>query len=100
MLLRRIYSDQMRPIEGLPIDTPGASPPAYAVGGIGKFEQQLWAHFWEIATDPDLADSMGVRVAQGEAVYKPMREGERYELTVEAAGGLTLVPLRAASALP
>ena len=36
---------------------------------------------------------MGVRVAQGEAVYKPVRAGQRYELTVEAVGGLTLRPI-------
>ena len=32
-------------------------------------------------------------MAQGEAVYKPMRPGEAYELRVEAAGGITLVPI-------
>ncbi len=33
-----------------------------------------------------------MRVAQGEAVYKRVRPGETYELLVEAAGGMTLVP--------
>jgi hypothetical protein len=36
---------------------------------------------------------MGVRIAQGEAVYKPVRTGETYELLVDAAGGMSLKPL-------
>jgi hypothetical protein len=38
---------------------------------------------------------MGVRVAQGEAVYKPLRPDQVYELTVDAAGGMSLLPLPA-----
>lgn len=103
LLLRRIYSDQMAPTDGVVIDTPGAVPPAYAVSEMGEFQQRLWSHFWELATDPKLARSMGVRVAQGEAVYKPMRRGQTFELTLDAVGGMSLVPLdepavRAASA--
>ena len=83
----------MAPIDGYPIDVPGAIPPGYAVGEIASFEKRLWEHFWEIATDPKQADAMGVRVAQGEAVYKPLRTGQIYELTVDAAGGMSLMPL-------
>jgi hypothetical protein len=95
LLLRRIYSDRMAPIDGYPIDVPGAIPPGYAVGEIASFEKRLWEHFWEIATDPRLASAMGVRVAQGEAVYKPLRVGRVYELIVDAAGGMSLLPLPA-----
>jgi hypothetical protein len=93
ILLRRIYSDRMAPIDGFPIDTPGAVPPAYAVGEAGRFERQLWAQFWEIAGDAKLAASLGVRVAQGEAVYKPIAPGQSFELTVDAVGGMSLSPL-------
>jgi hypothetical protein len=93
VLLRRIYSDRMAPIDGFPIDTPGAIPPGYAVGEIGRFERQLWGQFWEIAGDAELAASLGVRVAQGEAVYKPIAPGQSFELTVDAAGGMSLAPL-------
>ena len=99
ILLRRIYSDRMAPTDGLTIDTPGAVPPAYAVSEIGRFQQRLWAHFWQIATDADLAASMGVRVAQGEAVYKPVRSGQAFELIVDAVGGMNLVPLPAEAAV-
>lgn len=93
VLLRRIYSENMRPRDGVPIDLPGAIPPGYAIGDIGTFEQRLWMSFWDIATDPELAAAMGVRVAQGEAVYKPVQVGERYELQADAIGGLSLLPL-------
>ena len=36
-----------------------------------------------------------MRVAQGEAVYKPVRIGQSFELIVDAAGGMNLVPLAA-----
>jgi hypothetical protein len=93
VLLRRVYSERMSPAEGLLIDTPGAVPPGYAASDMGKFEKRLWEIFWEIATDAKLAQEMGVRVAQGEAVYKPVRAGQRFELIVDAAGGMSLTPL-------
>ncbi|MCZ6837315.1 MAG: hypothetical protein O7G85_16185 [Planctomycetota bacterium] len=93
VLLRRIYSDRMAPIDGFPIDTPGAIPPGYAVGEISLFEQKIWDHFWQLATDENLARSMEVRVAQGEAVYKPVRVNQIYELQVDASGGISLTPL-------
>lgn len=93
LLLRRLYSDQMAPRDGFVIDTPGAVPPGYAAGEIGKFEQMIWQQFWRLATDAELAASMSVRVAQGEAVYKPVREGQVYELIVDAIGGMSLTPM-------
>lgn len=95
VLLRRIYSDQMAPIDGFPIDTPGAIPPGYAIGDVSRFEQKIWAHFWALATDAKLAREMDVRVAQGEAVYKPVKKDQVYELLVDAAGGMSLAPLPA-----
>jgi hypothetical protein len=93
ILLRRVFTDLMRPVDGVTIDTPGAVPPGYAAGEIGRFEQQLWEHFWDIAAEPETARSMGVRVAQGEIVYKPVRAGQLFELQVDAVGGMNLAPL-------
>lgn len=93
VLFRRIYSDRVQPKDGIPIDTPGGIPDGYAVTEQARFERALWRRFWRIATDHELARSMGVRVAQGEAVYKPVRPGQAYDLVAEASGGLTLVPL-------
>jgi hypothetical protein len=93
MLLRRVYSDQMPPARGFPIDTPGSVPDGYAIGERSRFEQSVWRNFWRLAADARMAEEWGLRVAQGEAVYKRVRPGERYELRLEAAGGLTLAPL-------
>ena len=93
VLLRRIYSDQMAPTDGYPIDTPGAIPPGYAASDVGTFEKKLWESFWAIAMDAELARELGVRVAQGEVVYKPVRAGQAYELVADALGGMSLTPL-------
>lgn len=91
-LLRRIYSDRMPPADGVALDTPGAVPDGYAATEGARFERALWKRFWSLATDPDAATKAGVRVAQGEAVYKPVAAGQRYDLEVEASGGLVLRP--------
>jgi hypothetical protein len=93
VLLRRIYSDRLAPRDGYLIDTPGAVPPGYAASQVGQFEKRVWENFWAIATDSKIAREMGVRVAQGEAVYKPVREGQTFELVVDAVGGMSLMPL-------
>jgi hypothetical protein len=93
-LLRRIYSDRMPPAQGVPIDTPGAIPDGYAASDGARFEQALWKRFWRLATDPQAAESMGVRVAQGEAVYKPTAPGHCFDVELENSGGLTLRPSR------
>lgn len=93
VLLRRVYTDAMPPRDGLPIDTPGGVPDGYAGEEPARFEQAIWKRFWTLATDPAAAREAGIRVAQGEAVYKPMHPGEVYELRVEAVGGMTLVPV-------
>ena len=91
-LLRRIYSDQMPPANGFAIDTPGAVPDGYAATEGARFEQAIWKRFWQLATDPQAAAAQGVRVAQGEAVYKPVAPGQVYEVELESAGGLVLRP--------
>ena len=93
VLLRRVYTDAMPPRDGLPIDTPGGVPDGYAGDRPARFEQAIWKKFWTLATDPGAAREAGLRVAQGEAVYKPMKPGEVYELRVEAVGGMTLIPV-------
>lgn len=93
ILLRRMYSEEVAPKDGTAIDTPGAIPPGYAASDAGRFEMRLWENFWEIASNPKLARELGVRVAQGEAVYQRVRSGERYELIVDNAGGMSLTVL-------
>jgi hypothetical protein len=90
VLLRRVYSDAMPPRDGYPIDLPGAIPAGYASTEAGRFEQQIWRHFWRIAGDQEYAADLGVRVAQGEVVYQRVRTGQEFVLEVDAAGGMNL----------
>ena len=92
-LLRRIFSDRLAPADGIAIDTPGAVPDGYAATDGARFERALWKRFWSLATDPAAAAEQGVRVAQGEAVYKPVAAGQRYDVELESAGGLVLRPV-------
>ena len=93
VLLRRIYSDRMNPKDGIAIDTPGGIPPGYAGSESAQYEKKLWESFWKLASDAELSKQMGVRVAQGEAVYKKVQAGDQYELIADAAGGLSMTPL-------
>lgn len=95
VLLRRVYSDRLAAQDGVTLDVPGAIPPGYAASDIGQFEKRVWEGFWELARDPEAAARLGVTVAQGEAVYKPVRTGETYELIVDAIGGMSMKPLLA-----
>jgi hypothetical protein len=95
VLLRRVYSDRLPAKDGVTLDVPGAIPPAYAASDAGAFEKRVWEGFWELARDAQAAARVGVSVAQGEAVYKPVRVGETYELVVDAVGGMSLKPLDA-----
>mgnify|MGYP001305042623 CR=1 FL=1 len=67
-------------------------PDGYAGSTVARFEQGIWSNFWRIATSPEESRSRGIRVAQGEAVYSPMKPGDVYELNVDALGGMTLTP--------
>lgn len=100
LLLRRIYSDRVAPDQGTPIDTPGAIPAGYAASDAARYEQSLWRRFWEIASEPELAREMGVRVAQGEAVYQKVKQGQSYQLTVDAVGGMNLQAIGSTAPAP
>lgn len=97
-LFTRLYGDAQAPSHGFAIDTPGEVPPAYrnADGSVGAFEQELWKNFWRLADDAPYRTSMGVRVAQGEGVWRPFEPGRLYTVTLEANGGLNIrsEPLR------
>lgn len=90
-LFRRVYGETQTPRDGYWLGKPGDVPDVYRVDpNPSDFEQQLWSEFWTYASDPEKAAAAGVRVAQGEAVYAPMKPNEVWTLTLEADGGLNL----------
>jgi len=87
-LFRRIFGDQQTPESAPEIDRT-ARPPALAHQQ-SEFENELWKKFWEMVDDPKFAARYGVRVAQCEAPAVPVRAGDVWEVSLDAAGGLNL----------
>lgn len=95
-LFRRVYGEHQKPVDGYAIDPAGQIPDVYRVNPMpSDLEKKLWSRFWDYATNPALAKQEGVRVAQGEAVYAPMRKGDTWTITLQNNGGLNLKLVRA-----
>ncbi|MEZ6085214.1 MAG: hypothetical protein R3E58_15070 [Phycisphaerae bacterium] len=90
-LFRRVYGDTQSPNSGYWIGERSGVPDLYRIADEPtEFELNLWNEFWEYAANPDKAADAGVRVAQGESVYAPMKPGELWRLSLDAGGGLNL----------
>jgi len=90
-LFRRVYGDTQPPNSGYWIGKRAGVPDVYRVADQpSDFELKLWDEFWTYASDPEKSAEAGVRIAQGEAVYTPMKPGETWRLTLDADGGLNL----------
>ncbi|MEE8171167.1 MAG: hypothetical protein V3T70_11535 [Phycisphaerae bacterium] len=88
-LFRRVFGEQQRPVDGDRLDAPNEIPGVYRTQlRPSSFERKLWKRFWHYAVNPEEAAVIGVRVAQGEAVYQRVRSGQLWELATQASGGL------------
>lgn len=88
-MFRRIFGDCQKPDSVAELDR-GACPPPAEPDGDDAPHAELWRRFWEMVEDPQLAAEYGVRVAQCEAPAVPLRAGQTWELTLDAAGGVNL----------
>ena len=95
-LFTRIFGETQNPANGFMIDEPGHIPAIYQPSSkdVSQFEENLWANFWKLADDPDYRASMGVRIAQGEGVWRDFDKGFLYKLTLESNGGLNITSER------
>jgi len=90
-LFRRVFGEHQNPADGYPVDPAGDVPNVFRIAPEpNKFERKLWSQFWDYASQPELAAADGVRVAQGEAVYVPMKKGQVWTLTLQNNGGLNI----------
>lgn len=91
-LFTRLYGEHQPPEKGFRIDTPDQIPDVYRGQDpvVREFERELWANFWKLADDETYRREMGVRVAQGEAVWTRFRPEKLYTLTLESDGGLNI----------
>ena len=88
-LFRRVFGDRQAP-ESAPQFDRSSRPPLEESESTRLLHARLWSRFWDLVDDPRLAAEFGVRVAQCEAPAVPMKEGQTWELTLDAAGGLNL----------
>jgi hypothetical protein len=99
-LFRRIFGDQQPPETGAEVDR-SSRPPLTDPRASDPLHDRLWSRFWEMVDDPRVAGQFGVRVAQCEAPSVPVRTGQVWEVSLDAAGGLNLrrIGMRSAEAL-
>lgn len=91
-LFTRLYGDSQSPANAFHVDEPGQVPAVYRDPDpkVALFEQELWKNFWRLADDADYRNQMGVRVAQGEGVWRPFEPNRLYTITLEFNGGLNI----------
>jgi hypothetical protein len=91
-LFYRLYGSHQTPENGFPIDNPGQPPDVYRDGkprseALRRFESELWQKFWKLADDPSYRADNGVRVMQGEGLWRYVYPDYVYTLTIERIGG-------------
>ena len=94
-LFRRIFGENQVPDSALLFDraAPAMNSTAWTLDSRERSsvtERAIWGRFWELIDDPELAKALGVRIAQVEAPAVPVRAGQVWEVTLDAAGGLNL----------
>lgn len=104
-LFRRVFGsgESAESVEPLPAQAhrptaesrPAHTQPPAATSSAADLHDELWAKFWAIADDPEMAARYGVRVAQVEAPAFRPRPGQIWEIRLDAAGGLNLRCVRA-----
>lgn len=89
-LFRRIFGDQQAPETAAALDRAARPPVDSDPRQADPVHDRLWGLFWKLVDEPALAREYGVRVAQIEAPAAPMKPGDRWEVSLDAAGGLNL----------
>ena len=91
---KSIYGDEMRQVDGFPLDDASKPLGIYGQSEQSEFEKKIWEDFANVCNDASLQNELGIRAAGGEANYIFMpEEGKTYELTVRASGSISLEPL-------
>lgn len=88
VMFRRIFGDRQIP-DAVPL-LDRKPPPALIREAGADNAVSLWERCWTLIEDAELRNQYGVRVAQIEAPAVPLDEGQVWEVTLDAAGGLNL----------
>jgi len=92
-LWRRVYSDEMRPEDGVPIEEIGEEPARYRE--IFKIlepsdRELFWQEIWSLADDAERLRTAGVVAVHGKVVYTRLEKGIIYTLTITNTGDLNI----------
>ncbi len=87
-VFRRVFGEHQAPEASTDVSANAAT--LMALNGPLAGETRRWEQFWQLLEDQELAARHGVRSAQCEAVGAPLREGQVWEVSLDAAGGLNL----------
>jgi Ni/Co efflux regulator RcnB len=91
-LFDKVFGSAEKPADATRIDEPGRIPEIYrgADVTVSDYEQALWREFWRLAEDQELARTQGVRVAQGQSVYGPLKPDLLYTMTIKPDGNIDM----------
>ncbi len=87
---KRIYGDDMKPSDGFSLDDFSKPAGIYAQSEASDFANQIWEDFGNVCNDQTRQNELGIRAVYGQANYVPPVEGQTYEITVRASGGVGL----------
>ncbi len=90
---RRVYGEDQAPAQGFPLETSGAAPGRYE--GLTKDldekdRQRFWSSLWELGDHPEKLAADGIQAVQGNAVYRRVRPGFIYTITLSPTGQMTI----------
>ncbi len=92
-LWRRIFTDEIPPKGGFPLQPEGQPPRRYAgwLEALSLPQQfRFWEEIWDLAHHPDRLADLGVRAIHGQSVSVKARAGGTYRVSLGAAGDLIL----------
>jgi hypothetical protein len=101
LLFRRIFTNRVKPDDGYVLDRNGLPPDVYAGRTAPTpFERDLWARFWEVANNEQLAKQAGVKAMHGQALYGRLLPNMVYTLLMRSTGEMILPTPKAPPAPP
>lgn len=88
-LWRRIYSEEVPPENGFPIEEPGAAPERYRqwLAKLPVRQRNLfWSEIWALSNHPNKLEDLGITAIYGNALYQRMEPGRVYLFRINNAG--------------
>jgi len=90
-LWRRVYSENMAPQNGLPIEEGGKEPARYndLLKLLPANQRDLfWTNIWELANNPDKLKQYDIKAIYGNVVYSKLKVGLIYVFKISPPGQL------------